>query len=171
MYSWTKDAEFLDTAVGVAKYFVKRLEESQHECPYVPVWDFDAPREEAGPPLRDTSAGMIAANGMLLLHQLLSTHRPSQTESPTFFLDAALKITRQTISLSLSGSKASFSRTGSGEEIEVVDDGEERFDGILRNATVNRNQDALMPDWDHGVVYADYYFLEFGNQLLRMGIL
>jgi len=172
MYIWTKDYVFLDTAMGCAKYFLKRLDETKHDFPYVPLWDFDAPPVEGELPLRDTSAGIIAANGLLILHQILSTQKPSKDFQQISFLTAALTIARQTISLSLSTSKALFSRhISEGREIiQVVDSGKERFDGILRNATANKNRDSLMPYWDHGVVYADYYFLVFGNNLLKMGL-
>lgn len=99
---------------------------------------------------------MIAANGMLLLSQILR----GQGKEGGRFLDAALRIVKETIDLSLDGSKASLE--GDGSEV--------RFDAILRNATANANQDALKRYWDHGLVYADYYFLEFGNKLMRMGL-
>ena len=70
---WTRDPVFLHAATELANYFLARLESSTCENPYVPLWDFDAPVPlNAGElPLRDTSAGMIAANGLLLLHQAL----------------------------------------------------------------------------------------------------
>jgi hypothetical protein len=113
------------------------------------------PGQEA--PLRDTSAGVIAANGMLLLSQILR----GQGKDGGKFLDAALRIVKETIELSLDRNSESLSEeTGSAA----------RFDAILGNATANANQDALKRYWDHGLVYADYYFLEFGNKLMRMGL-
>jgi hypothetical protein len=49
-------------------------------------------------------------------------------------------------------------------------EGEGHWDGILMHATANNNEDAHKRYWDHGLVYADYYFLEAGNKLLRMGL-
>jgi hypothetical protein len=177
VYSWTKNLVFLEAAIGLTKYFLGRLDEAKHEYPYVPVWDFDAPQVENEPPLRDTSAGMIVVNGLLLLHQLCSVSpvNPNTTLPSSFFLDAALKILRQTIALSLSKFSASFSYSSPHNETLVRDGDEsfrgETFDGILRNATANANPDAIQPYSDHGLVYADYYFIEAGNKLLRMGIL
>jgi hypothetical protein len=109
-------------------------------------------------PLRDTSAGMIAANGLLLLHQILRNNSP--------YLAAAIRIAKETVELSLSSDRARFS---------VGDDGRvtvERgaWDGILMNATANNNEFAVMRYSDHGLVYADYYFLELGNKLMRMAL-
>jgi hypothetical protein len=155
-YIWTKDPTFLQAATSLAKYFLKRMSEATHAHPYVPVWDFDAPPES--PPLRDTSAGMIAANGLVLLHQILNNNSP--------YLAAALRIVKETIELSLSSDKASFSIGADGE----VTVGSGSWDGILMNATANNNENAVMRYSDTGLVYADYYFLEFGNKLMRMGL-
>lgn len=155
-YIWTKDPTFLQAAINLSKYFLERMSKSTHTNPYVPVWDFDAPAQT--PPLRDTSAGMIAANGLVLLHQILNNNSP--------YLAAALRIAKETVDLSLSSDKASFS---------IGDDGgvsveKGSWDGILMNATANNNENALMRYSDHGLVYADYYFLELGNKLMRMGL-
>lgn len=108
---------------------------------------------------------MIAANGLLLLHQILLGQGDNSV-----FLSEALRIARDTVNLSLAHPQAVFKRTGNAL---VVEDGpiEGRFDAILRNATACRNEDSLRQYWDHGLVYADYYFLEFGNKLIRMGLL
>ena len=47
---------------------------------------------------------------------------------------------------------------------------EKWFDGILMHATANNNEDSHKRCADHGLVYADYYFLEAGNKLLGMGL-
>ncbi|KAF8861878.1 glycoside hydrolase family 88 protein [Acephala macrosclerotiorum] len=151
-YIWTKDQTFLDAAVSLADYFLHRLETSTHASPYVPLWDFDASVED--PPIRDTSAGMIAANGLLLLYQAMHGEGGS-----TRFLSSAIRVTKETIELSLSQERASFA------DVE-----EPKFDAILRNATACKNEDSLRRYWDHGLVYADYYFLELGNNFIRMGL-
>lgn len=125
----------------------------------MPLWDFDAPNETL---LRDSSAGMIAANGLLVLYQALHGRGESNR-----FLSATIRIAKETIDLSLSQEKGSF-LPDEGDTIVAVSGG---FDAILRNATACRNEHSLRQHYDHGLVYADYYFLEFGNQLLRMGML
>ena len=162
---WTRDPVFLHAATELANYFLARLEASTCDHPYVPLWDFDAPVPlNAGElPLRDTSAGMIAANGLLLLHQVLR----GQGEGARY-LAAALRIATETIELSLSEDKASFAPLG--EETPELAVPQGSFDAILRNATACRNEHSLRQYWDHGLVYADYYFLEFGNKLIRMGL-
>ncbi|KFY53005.1 hypothetical protein V496_07997 [Pseudogymnoascus sp. VKM F-4515 (FW-2607)] len=183
-YNWSRDKEFLSVACGMAEYFLWRLETSPAcvERPiagpgssttgrYVPLWDFDAPIEDESNPLRDSSAGVIAANGMLLLSQ-------SMTELGDEILaeryrSAAMKIVTDTLEFSLSTEKARFvDHTGTPEKIEVEDAVTgQRFDAILKNATANHNSNDHDRYSDHGLVYADYYLLEFGNQLLRMGLL
>lgn len=156
---WTKQAVFLDTAVTLANFFLERLAESKYPCPAVPLWDFTAPPCPAYPEgLRDTSAGMAAANGLLLLHQAL------QGQSP--YLGAALRIMRDTRDYSLSADRARFNVEADGK-LSVAPG---RFDAILKHSTVNYNVNALVRYEDHGLVYADYYFMEFGNKLLRMGL-
>lgn len=164
-YIWTKDPVFLQAATSLSDYFLSRLEASDVPSPYVPLWDFDAPVPlTAGElPLRNTSAGMIAANGLLLLHQSLI----GQGETSRF-LSAAIRISKETVALSLSHEKANFEVTE--REVIVKHMNGARFDAILKNATACRNEHSLRQYWNHGLVYADYYFLEFGNKLIRLGL-
>ncbi len=156
-YIWTKDALFLDAATRLSDYFVKRLRSAMHAHPYVPLWDFDAPIDDVQNPLRDTSAGMIAANGLVLLHQILGPGSP--------YLEEALRIARDTIALSQAQDPAKLVLDSDSKiSVEGV-----TFDSILKNATANHNEYASMRYSNHGLVYADYYFLELGNKLLRMG--
>jgi hypothetical protein len=163
-YIWTKDPVFLDVATSLSDYFLSRLEASNLPSPYVPLWDFDAPvpLSPSELPLRDSSAGMIAANGFLLLHQISTKEGKSSR-----FLSAAMKIANATVDLSLSREKAMFDPAATDLKVKDVLEGE-HFDAILKNATACRNEDSFRQYWDHGLVYADYYFLEFGNELLRM---
>lgn len=57
-YKYTSDARYLNTAKRVAHFFLASLPDDQ-----VPHWDFRAGRLEHEP--RDTSAGAIAASGLL----------------------------------------------------------------------------------------------------------
>jgi hypothetical protein len=135
---------------------------------YVPLWDFDAPIEDESNPLRDSSAGVIAANGMLLLSQSLAAIGDEKLAKR--YHGAAMRIVTDTIEYSLSSEKARLVKSEEKESIKVEDvvTGK-RFDAILKNATANHNAQDHDRYSDHGLVYADYYLLEFGNKLLRMG--
>lgn len=174
-YTWTKDEVYLKTAIGCAKYFLGRLEESKSRWhhPFVPTWDFDAPGEDEREPLRDVSAGVIVANGLLIIHQALQSLPSSRARELSLgidFLDASLIIVSETLDMALD---TDFS------DLEVTDQGDSKlhitresgFDAILRHATANNNQHAHKPYSDHGLVYADYYLIEYGNKLLRMGLI
>lgn len=139
-YQWTKNPVFLMTAQGLADYFLRRLESSNHTHPYVPLWDFDAPVSRGELPPRDTSAGLVTANGLILLHQILGGDSP--------YLDHALRIVAETVDLSTAPPK---------------------WESIFMNATINNNEFSESRSNNTGLVYADFYFLEFGNRLLQMG--
>jgi hypothetical protein len=180
-YNWTKNEVFLDAACGSAEYFLYRLDTSPscvevlvqdkdtRKGRYVPLWDFDAPIENPENPLRDSSSGVIAANGMLLLSQSLAAL--GRHSLSTRFLQAAIKIIRDTLDVSLATEKAKF----------VVDDNDcsfkvedvltsQTFDAILKHGTANNNDNARRRYSNHGLVYGDYYLVEFGNLLLSMGL-
>ena len=46
----------------------------------------------------------------------------------------------------------------------------EVYPAILMHSTANNNENALFKYSDCGLIYADYYMLELGNKLLRMGL-
>lgn len=168
-YMWTKDAAFLSAAQGLADYFLRRLAASPAPThKNVPVWDFDAPPQEDmdtnGQPLRDTSAGMIAANGLLLLHQALQGIDALHSSA---YLAAALQIASDTVGYSIDRSDIARFTVDEGGKVRVASG---TWDAILKHSTANNNVNALMRYRDLGLVYADYYFLEFGNKLLRMGL-
>ncbi|KAL2813353.1 Six-hairpin glycosidase-like protein [Aspergillus cavernicola] len=184
-YKWTKEKDFLAVACGLAEYFLWRMETAPAcvESPastlgrhgertigrYVPLWDFDAPIEDESNPLRDSSAGVIAANGMLLLSQ--SFRALGDEKLAERYYTAAMRIVTDTIEFCLSQEKARVVQSGESIRVEDVVPGQ-RFDAILKNATANHNSKEYNSTRysDHGLVYADYYLLEFGNQLLRMGL-
>lgn len=183
-YSWTKDPVFLETAVKCAEYFLYRLKscEGKHHHPYVPLWDFDAPLSKMDQPLRDSSAALIAALGMLNIYLAFKDNAMTQETCNVVnsdrFHDAALQIVHETLDVCLDKSLASLRGQEDyqphGADVSVCEQHfpvhESNFDAILRHATSNNNPDALETIADHGMVYADYYFLEFGNALLRSGL-
>lgn len=184
-YNWTKDKTFLEAACGVAEYFLYRLDTSPScvELPvekqsglegrrirkgrYVPLWDFDAPIQDTDEPLRDSSAGVIAANGMLLLSQALAALNQS-TVSRRFF-KASIEIVRDTLDVSLAVEKAKFGLSSTRMDIQDVVDGA-TFDAILKHGTANNNENARRRYSNHGLVYGEYYLIEFGNLLMSMGL-
>ncbi|KAL3461896.1 Six-hairpin glycosidase-like protein [Aspergillus heterothallicus] len=178
-YSWTKDKEFLATACGLADYFLHRLKTSpacvERSTPdgqrtigrYVPLWDFDAPIEDESNPLRDSSAGVIAANGILLLSQCLASLGDADLGKKYF--DEAMRIVTETIEYSYSQERAQLVKSDKEVLVQDVVTGQ-RFDAILKNATANHNAKDHDRYSDHGLVYADYYLLEFGNRLLGMNL-
>lgn len=145
-YLWTKRPEFLDTAKRCATYFLDHLPEDG-----VPYWDFDAPRP--GP--RDTSAAMILVYALLYLHEICSPL------GETGWLDSALRLLDDVLRTSI-GPKAAFAAD------RAVDLG--GHDTILLHATINNYESAPRQFKDHGLVYADYFFLCVGNKLLDMGL-
>jgi hypothetical protein len=135
-YRFTRDPEFLTAAIKLAKYFVKRVEETDDDTGVV-WWDFDAPRP---PNVRDESAAMIACAGMLELYDLTGDKQ---------FLPAVAKM----LEYAVENAKAP---KGS--------------DTVLRGATANNNPDNKNPNFETGLVYADYYFLQIGNKLMELGL-
>ncbi|KAJ4352541.1 uncharacterized protein N0V89_007890 [Didymosphaeria variabile] len=166
-YHWTKDEEFLRTSQRAADYFLKRLPENG-----IVPWDFDALELEGLSQPSDSSAAIIAAYGMLLIHQgLVDLGQPSD------YLAATLKIT-QTICAHHMSSAASWDT--SEVDIDTVEWGHVKKtmqkvnmgagDTILTGATINNFKHAPRRWANHGLVYADYYFILVGNKLLEMGI-
>ncbi|KAF3356918.1 hypothetical protein VdG1_03476 [Verticillium dahliae VDG1] len=137
-YGWTREVEFLDTAVACAEYFLAELPVSR-----IPPWDFRAPGE--GPQPTDTSAAVIAAYGLLLIHEAFVA-----LGKESGYLEHALSIVRAVTRI----------------EVEIGAECET----ILGGATINNYEFAPRRWANHGLVYADYYFLLFGNKLLEMGL-
>lgn len=77
-------------------------------------------------------------------------------------METAIRIATETNELSLSEDKAFFAPVL--DETDALSVLKGSFDAILRNATACRHEYSLKQYWDHGLVYADYYFLEFGDK-------
>ncbi|KAH8895536.1 unsaturated glucuronyl hydrolase [Thozetella sp. PMI_491] len=181
-YMWTKNTVFLEVACGVAEYFLLRLEtsplcvevpvdgpEGQAKGRNVPLWDFDAPIENPSKPLRDSSAGVIAANGMLILSQALAGR--GEHSLSRWFLESAIRIVSDTIALCSAEETACFALVGENDELRVEDVRVgQTYQGLLKNGTANNNEFARRRYANHGLVYGDYYLVQFGNQLLEMGL-
>ncbi|KAF2220423.1 Six-hairpin glycosidase-like protein [Elsinoe ampelina] len=144
-YRWTKNQAFLEASRALADYFLERAANDK-----LPPWDFDAP--EGGPP--DSSAAMITAYGLLLLHEAI----PNDTK----YLSAALQMTQNVVRLAMTPS----STYPSDPRQPRCDDDET----ILVHATINNYEYAPRRWADHGLVYADYFFMLVGNKLLEMGL-
>jgi hypothetical protein len=179
-YSWTKDVKYLRTAMKCADYFLRRMGEGEGKWHHhmIPVWDFDAPQDNPVEPLRDVSAGVITANGLLIIHQSLQalpTTAAAEISGDINCLDVALQIISETLDMSYDQDLASFEVPAKGMVNGDCGNGlkvnESGFECILRNSTTNWNPDAHKKYKNHGLVYADYYLLEFGNKLLRAGLL
>ncbi|CAG8950420.1 hypothetical protein HYFRA_00006914 [Hymenoscyphus fraxineus] len=175
-YGWTRDREFLDVACGLAEYFLYRLSIQKNNGSKVPLWDFDPPVEDPECPVQDSSAGAIAGYGMLLLSQILTSR--SQDVLGRRYRDAALDILRDLLKFALADEKACFIFPSSGVggdgkslgmEVRDLEEGN-TFDAILKNATANYNAGAKRRYWNHGLVYADYYLVLCGNEILKMGL-
>lgn len=165
-YSWTGDVSFLKTSRECADYFLEHLPTT-----LIPPWDFDAPEDGKQP--TDTSAAVIAAYGMLLIHESL-TARGDSSE----YLAAALRILNAVCAHHLNPpARFVVPRL----EVETVEHGVTLEHGavtvdlgdgetILNGATINNFEFAPRRWANHGLVYADYFFLLCGNKLLEMGI-
>ena len=117
---------------------------------------------------------MIACYGMILLHEALTA-----LGEPSPYVKGALHILASVCATNLSPA-ASF-RTAS-IEVPSVEHGTSSESGrlevdmgagaetILVGATINNYEFAPRRWANHGLVYADYYFLLVGNKLLDMGI-
>ena len=147
-YAWTKNDRFMEASKRLADYFRTHLPEDG-----VPHWDFDDPRPN---PPRDTSAALVAAYGMLLIHQ----HDPLDTGK---YLSSALKLVHDVIRMSMA-KEAWFTTDEQGNE-RVQREG---FASIVMNATINNFEHAPTRFVDHGLIYADYFFTLIGNKLLEM---
>ena len=135
-YLHTRRQDYLDTAKKVAHYFIANI------CgDYIPAADFRAPAE---PVLKDSSAGAIAASGLIELAGLV----PESESRP--YLDAAVRILR-----ALDSRCALW--------------GQDNMQGLLTLAT-GAYHDALEKQHT-SFIFGDYFFVEAVSKLLDGDIL
>lgn len=120
----TGNLDYLATARKIADNFIQSLPEDA-----APPWDFAAPNGGAEP--RDSSAGAIAASGLLELAPLLPP------EDGADYSDAGSRLLRTLYD-------TCFSRN-------------EMYDGLLEHATGNLPQGR---DIDVSLIYGDFYYVE-----------
>lgn len=167
-YQWTKDDSFLETARGCADYFLRRLPDSK-----IPPWDFDAPKGSSAQsqPL-DTSAAMIAAYGMLVIHKAMLAKGHTTSRYLAHALEIADAVSKKHLNAPATCSSICSNLKRVEKDIQSQETGlkvDIGFgDTILNGATINNFEYAPRRWSNHGLVYADYYFMLFGNKLLEM---
>lgn len=123
-YHYTGEAKYLESAKRVAHFFISHLPED-----FVPAWDFLLPADVESP--KDSSAGAIAACGLLLLADKVST-----TESP-FYQRAGERIL-----------ESLYKNYGDWEGAE---------EGLVLQGTSHFPEQKFMKN---PLIYGDYYFVE-----------
>lgn len=123
-------------------------------CGSPPSRDFDAPK----PCPYDASAGTVAARALQMIYTLLKDTRPGAGD---MYLGAAFRLVDD-ILRECAAPGASLDSTG------VVDWGKDGWETILMHSSIDGNEGSATRKLDHGLVYADYYLLEFANEALKM---
>jgi hypothetical protein len=85
VYSRTHLVRYLDTARHMAEYFLDHI-----PADGIIPWDFNAPLVPPRP--ADSSAALIAANGLLLLAQQEESLSPANRSGASYYVDAAIKV-------------------------------------------------------------------------------
>jgi hypothetical protein len=166
-YSWTQDISFLATAQQCADYFLAHIPDDG-----IPPWDFSASETKDRP--SDSSAAMVACYGLLIIHECLTAlGKTSPYLKAALHLLASVMLTKLALPAHFCRSEIEMpseehgSSKGAGVlEVEMGEGSET----ILEGATINNYEFAPRRWANHGLVYADYYFLLVGNKLLEMGI-
>lgn len=128
-YRYTKDKKYLNASKKVAEFFMEQVKND-----FVPAWDFRAPDKE----IKDTSAGAIAASGMLEIANFVDGDEKDKfISNAKKLLDALIK---------------GYSNLENGNE------------AILTRATANHPGNENI---EVGLIYADYYFVEALRKLNR----
>ncbi|KAI0255273.1 d-4,5 unsaturated-glucuronyl hydrolase-like protein [Lactifluus subvellereus] len=139
VYRRTRLVRYLYTARRMARYFLNNI-----PADGIIPWDFNAPLVPPRP--ADSSAAMIAVNGLLLLAQQEQSLVPANRSGASYYVDAAIKILSDTTSTFWAPT----------------------WQSLLSNGTVNNP--ASPPNNLTGIIYGDYYFIKTGNNLAKLGI-
>ena len=134
-YKYTGKTEYLEASKRVAHYFLANAAMTD----YVPLLDFRAPKE---PVYYDTTAGVIAACGLLALAEVVDIFEKS------LYAEGALKI--------LKAVEAKYCNWNP-EEDSIVDFGSAKY---------HREEDREVP-----IIYGDYFFIEGILRLLEKSFL
>ena len=134
-YKYTGKIEYLEASKRVAHYFLANAAMTD----YVPLLDFRAPKE---PVYYDTTAGVIAACGLLALAEVVDIFEKS------LYAEGALKI--------LKAIEAKYCNWNP-EEDSIVDFGSAKY---------HREEDREVP-----IIYGDYFFIEGVLRLLEKSFL
>lgn len=132
-YKYTNDIKFLNAAKKVAHFFMANMVEV--DCP---VWDFRVPKDDNKYGYLDSSAGAIAACGMLLLSKFVPDY-----EKDLYYKEGSNILRKLYYSCG------------------TYDD--ENEEGILRHGTGNCPQNRNI---DVSLIYGDYFFVE-GISILK----
>ncbi|KZT11587.1 glycoside hydrolase family 88 protein [Laetiporus sulphureus 93-53] len=138
MFNHTGQVQYLETARHMASYFLTNLPEDG-----IVPWDFNAPLNPPRP--ADSSAAMIAVNGLILLANQEASLSPSNVTGSEYYLNAAVELLRNNTALAWRPA----------------------WQSLLANGTVNNPEGNNLT----GIVYGDYFFVEAGNTLLSLGML
>ncbi len=134
-YEYSRDPRYLETAEACADYYI-----THSPADGVPPWDFTAPPESRK--LLDTSAGAIAASGLLRLSRLL--HDPVKGH---FFWSTAMAILRALCQKHLAQSDPSW-------------------EGILKDGVYHIHKNLGVSE---SVMWGEYFFVEALEHALRHG--
>ncbi|KAF7796909.1 hypothetical protein EIP86_008094 [Pleurotus ostreatoroseus] len=138
MFKHTGNVTYLETSRSMAKYFLTNMPDDG-----IVPWDFNAPLTPPRP--ADSSAAMIAANGLLLLSQGELALSPPNTTGADYYTNAAIELIANMTALAW----------------------RPEWQSLLANGTVNN------PELNNltGIVYGDYYFVNAGNELISLGLI
>ncbi|KAL2797997.1 Six-hairpin glycosidase-like protein [Aspergillus keveii] len=168
-YSWTKDETFLSAACALAEYFIYRLESApgcvDKHAERKPETKPDFKNNLTEPkrtgrysPIRDVSAGVIAANGLPILSQALTWR--GRHAQPRWYMNSAIWIVGDTLALTTAREQACL-RPDLVAGIKAVSASEaledcRPFVSTLTGSTVSWNEDNINASANHGLVYAYY---------------
>lgn len=139
VWQFTKNTDDLAVARRNADCFIRRLSDN-----WLPLWDFDAPGSGTADTQPDSSAGAIAASGLLTLADEIESHDLSAALN---YRRTALKMLEALTSDSLMG----WSSPG--------------WEGILKRGVYHIHKNLGV---DESVMWGEFFFLEAVMKVLRL---